>query len=141
MSLVGNALLTVALATGAGLSALFGALIAAKPRKSLQHYWAVALFAVSLAWHGVALLAIVDEAALSGPRAWTSLAGPILFRAGVAILLLMTRWRWPPSSPSRPAAPASQPWPRCSRLAVGSSSTAGRACTSPGASGWWGFSP
>ncbi|MBM3783230.1 MAG: hypothetical protein FJW30_02660 [Acidobacteria bacterium] len=94
MSLVGNALLTVALATGAGLSALFGALIAAKPRKSLQHYWAVALFAVSLAWHGVALLAIVDEAALSGPRAWTSLAGPILFRAGVAILLLMTRWRW-----------------------------------------------
>lgn len=96
MTLVGNALLTAALATGAGLSALLAAVVAAKPRKDTEHGWAIGALGLSALWHAVALVEIVDAAALSGDRQWPHLAGPVLLRAAAAFALgaAWFRWRW-----------------------------------------------
>ena len=94
MSLLGNALLAVALEGGAGLSVLIGAVIVDKPGKRAAHWWALALLASSFLWHGAALYAILQTAALAGGAFDTA----ILFRVMIALACVVASperaWRF-----------------------------------------------
>ncbi|MBM3763778.1 MAG: hypothetical protein FJW32_00170 [Acidobacteria bacterium] len=91
MSLLGNALLAVALAGGAGLSALIGAVIVEKPGKRAAHWWALALFVAAFCWHGAALYGFLQTAALDGRSFDTS----VPFRVMIALFCVV-------AAPERP---------------------------------------
>lgn len=94
MSLLGNALLAVALAGGAGLSVLIGAVIVDKPGKRAAHWWALALFAAAFVWHSAALYGILQTAALGGG----AFDSAIFFRVMIALACVVAApprpWRF-----------------------------------------------